>query len=166
MKKFTKSLAAAGAVMLATTVLSTSASAQTSPAPKFSADTSAYCAATFGWILEFLAPNGLPEEAAIQSNLAFMMWNYELNTALGEGADDAAFKSKADGAIQKLSDNMPNKGESQEQIQQIVDYVTSEASTCGKKLESNYPSGTHPVIVALQQQAAAARAAQAATPTE
>ncbi len=166
MNKLTSIVSATAASIAALALSASPAMAQTQQA-KFSADESAYCAATFGWILEFLAPNGLPQEAAVQSNIAFMMWNYELNTAMGN-ADEATYKAKADSAIKKLADKIPSNGESQEDIQKVVDLVYKEAAACGKKLETAYPDGKHPVIAALQQQAAAAKAkaAQEAKPAQ
>ena len=166
MFNFAKSLAGAslGVVAMAT-VATGSTPAQAQASAKFSADDAAYCAATFGWILEFLAPNGLPEAAVVQSNIAFMMYNYELNVAMN-GSDEGALKAKADAAIKKLSEAAPNRGGSQEEIQVLVDYVTGEASTCGKNLEAAYPNGKHPVLIAMQEQAALAAQQQAtATPS-
>ncbi|MGV6802223.1 MAG: hypothetical protein ACWA5L_09910 [bacterium] len=144
-------------------VFSPSARAQApTPTTPFSVEEAAYCTATFGWILQNLAPNGMPKDAQFQANLAFMIWGYELNAAK-PGADEATMKAIAQTAISQVNAKMPDvTGEGSGK--KIVEFITGEATTCGKKLQEHYPNGNHPVIAEVQRQIQAAKAAEAAQP--
>ena len=141
----------------ATAMIAVSASAGAQPAGKFQAKEAAYCTATFGWVLQVLAPNGLPPQAAQEAEVAFMMWNYELNAATPD-ASEQQMKSMADNAIAELTSKFP-PAQGPEDAQKVVNFVSGEASECGRKLETAYPSGKHPVLAALRQQAQAKAAA-------
>lgn len=160
MKKYhLKAGLAAAALSLAGTSLSAQAQA---PAAAFTADEAAYCTATFGWLLENMNPETMPQEAVFQTNLAFMMWGYELNAAV-PNATEADMKNYAGAAISRLNSNMPAAIEGEEGAKQTVAFIMTEATSCGQKLEAQYPNGQHPVIIAMraqaQQQAAEAAAA-------
>jgi hypothetical protein len=137
-----------------------SAAQQNFPPAKFSTDEAAYCTATFGWVLQFLAPQGMSQEAVVQTNIAFMMWNYEMQVS-APTADDATMQAAADSAVTKLTANFPQE-QSEANAKLIVDQVTAAANDCGNKIEAAYPDGNHPVIAELQKKAAEARAAKAA----
>ena len=101
----------------------------------------------------------MSKEEITQTNIAFMMWNYELNIS-APTADDATMQAAADAAIAKISAKMP-QGESEENVRQVVEMMATEAASCGDKLAAAYPSGEHPVIAELKKQAAAQAAAEA-----
>ena len=110
-----------------------SAAQQNFPPAKFSTDEAAYCTATFGWVLQFLAPQGMSQEAVVQTNIAFMMWNYEMQVS-APTADDATMQAAADSAVTKLTANFPQE-QSEANAKAIVDQVTAAANDCGKKIE-------------------------------
>ena len=154
--------ALAAAALLATP--GARAAQQQFPTPNFSTDEAAYCTATFGWLLRFIAPEGMSQEEIAQTNIAFMMWNYELNIS-APTADDATMQAAADAAIAKISAKFP-EGDSPEVARQIVEMMAGEAAACGDKLAGAYPSGDHPVIAELKKQAAAQAQKQQAAPAE
>lgn len=167
MTKLSKLLATSGAAFLclSASTLATNAQAQATPKlppANFSSDEAAYCTATFGWILQVLAPNGLPKEAAQEAQIAFMIWNYELNLTAPD-ASDTQMQSSADAAITKLTAGFPPSN-SQSDPQKVVDYVSKEATNCGQRLEAAYPTGRHPVVAALQARAKQAAAQNASQP--
>ena len=161
MIKMTRLLAASGAALLSLSA-APAALSQQAPKPNFAVDEAAYCTATFGWVMQVLVPNGLPKESAMEAEIAFMIWNYELNLA-SPNASQAEMKTVADRAIAKLSSSFP-EAKSQQDAQKVVQYVSGEASECGRKLEKVYPDGRHPVLAAVRQrsQEAAQANAQAA----
>ncbi len=155
-----KSFKLMAAALSALFSLSSLAHAQTSDA-KFSVDEAAYCSASYAWILEILGET-LSQETYVQTNIAFMMWNYELEDALGP-VTDAEYKEQTTIALNKLAQNIPQVDKSQEGFMKIVEFVTKEASDCGTKLGEQYPKGeVHPVIASLQKKADDAIAAKKA----
>ena len=167
MKTFLKTTAISAACLIAS--IASPAAAQSNA--KFGADEAAYCTATFAWILEFLAPKSLPQEAVIQTNVAFMMWNYELDQAMGKDTTEEQFRARTTKALTTLAQKMPKHSGGQdtpptkEEAQKMANFVMAEAQTCGNKITSSYADiNAHPVLVSMKQQAEKARAAQANKP--
>ena len=124
---------------------------------KFAATDAADCAAVFGWVLRYLAPSGLPEKQVTQTNIAFMMWGYELNAAM-PGADEAAMKKVAGDAVARLDRTLP-PADTAEQAEKVIDFVIDKADTCGRRISDAYDGKPHPVVTEIDRQTAAARKA-------
>lgn len=125
---------------------------------KFSPTEAADCAAVYGWILQFMAPSGMPEKQVTQTHLAFMMWGYELNASL-PGASEADMQKTAAAAVTRLDDEMP-LAKTEQEVEQLLEAMIDKADFCGAKLAAEYEGVKHPVITALENQNKKARASQ------
>ncbi len=129
------------------------AKAQSSdPAPtveaKFSANDAAYCMAVYGWIIEYLIPNGMPKEPATQAQMAFLIWGYELTMA-APGVSEEQQNITAHDAIERLDYLLPDVVDDAS-AKQAIDIVISEAGVCADKIKKRYPEGSHPIIKVMQ----------------
>ena len=141
------------------TVLTTPLHAQEAKTAKFEADNAAYCAASYGMIIEYLGKALQPETTA-QAEIALMMWNYELDSAMAN-ASEQEYSNMVKQALQKIEGELTPFENTQESYNTFVDEITSKASTCQKQLSATYPKiEDHPVVAFIQELAAAERAAQ------
>ncbi len=145
-------LAAMGGVWPANALASASAqnNASTEDA-KFKVEEAAYCAATYGWIMEYLIPNGMPKEAAIQAEIAFLIWGYELGLSAPNAVEEER-NQYASAAIAKLTGSLPEVTD-EATAKTAIDKVIAEAAICADKVKAKYPDGLHPVVIALEEEA-------------
>ena len=116
----------------------------------FGVEEAADCAASFGWILRFLAPNGMPEEAAVQADIAFLIWGYELARAKPE-ATQTDQDAHAQAAVNRLNAELPAIVDDAS-AKLAIDTVIAKSAACAEKISEAYPDGFHPVVLALEQE--------------
>ena len=93
----------------------------------------------------------------MQTNFAFMMWGYELNASM-PGADKPTMKAAANAAVKRLEASMP-KASTEAEVEKLVDVMIEKGNSCGAQLTAAYDNKPHPVMIEIQKQQEAARAA-------
>lgn len=115
------------------------------PAPHFSTDQAAKCAAIYAFTLDAMmaAPN-VPSGIRKQTRNGLASWEYELSASAPE-APPQVLQAAVDAAMQELYGNMP-EGQGEEAAAARGAYLTRSSADCAERLDTAYNGEEHPVI--------------------
>ena len=115
------------------------------PAPHFSTDQAAKCAAIYAFTLDAMmaAPN-VPSGIRKETRNGLASWEYELSASAPE-APPQMLQAAVDAAMQELYDNMP-EGQGEEAAAARGAYLTRASADCAERLDTAYNGEEHPVL--------------------